>query len=1288
MRKTLVGLGLFACLLAAGCNAGVAAIAALLSKSDGGGGKKRRQANELAAVEFVALENARLRPEQAVLVVRLRDSAALAAEVLIEATVDGGSRAPATVTPPTGALLASAGKIKKLRTSTEGTLHRIPWNALTDVGTDALHRVDLRFSGDVEELVVPVQVGNDAPALGALTVTQAEGEEVVLGVQVADSSGDPVDVALEYATAEDDQGNRLFQPATRVNGQQSIPSAPEGEAHVIGWDAPGETGRFDRLAVVRLTPLDRIAGEPGKQGVPIEQVIRLNNNKAPEVEVVEADLLTSPDQRGSLGIRLRVQDAESNPVDALVQWTVGDDPFPELDPNLGADARSALLSTPADRDRLHLLEFRSAQLLGSVEEPGAGLSLASNEILTTWLGSSDGGAVVQGCEGAGCRLAGRPITLLSSGERGAQTRLACGYDLARGVLTLDQPFDPAPSSGDLLEVELGGMEATLRLSSSPEGVLHQQGWSTRGALPGGGTVRFRATAFDRVASSVAGCRAQAGAEAPGVELGAVGPVLETGGAKPLHGPFKIQDPTVIPLAPIDQPVALAAVDVDANGRMDLVLAARTSNAVLVLLQTAPGVYDTVRLSDARLRDPSGLVALDLDADGDVDLAVSDQKTGKILLVYQEAGQDFFSNRVALDAGGALKRPTAITSGDLDQDGDIDLAVTEAGGTERGVRVFFRGGGAGGCTELERGYASCFLSDPNDEEPRAIAAARVTRDSTYDLVTAGKGFFALYSLNFTQGGLGLRYLRVDAPGSDLFSVAVADLDQNGRFELVAPDRAGRALTIASQTGGGEPTFGLLAPIASSGLKGPLGIVEGDLDQNGVIDFAIADPGDPAGQLGGNVCVFLGSTRGEYSVDSLERPSPRGTPDSPRAVAIADFDGDGRPDIAAADDGTHEVVIYSQGGHGVFNDAPDILASAQKLPAPASLAALDSNGDLRTDLVAANREADSLTLFEQGSAGVFAAMNLKLPGIEAGGGARRRGPVAAASGDLNGDGRPDIVCADLDSNDLLALFQDERGDFLATPILAEGFRGPQSVTLADLDRDGHLDVLAAARFSDEARWFRRGGDGQFAEGGVFRQGAAEGAPHLLGPVVAAAGDLDGDGTVDVVTANHRSSNLLIFLQGEGPGVFLEPIEVSLGAANRPVAVVLSDLDGSGTLDIAAANLGSTAVSIFIQGPDGTLSSREIPSLPGVQATSLAVQDVTFDARPDVVVAFSGHGGSFLNVYPQQVGPDPFSPESFFQLSAPGLLAPIAVLAVDLDGDGEPDLTSANRQSRNVTVFYGGR
>jgi hypothetical protein len=192
-------------------------------------------------------------------------------------------------------------------------------------------------------------------------------------------------------------------------------------------------------------------------------------------------------------------------------------------------------------------------------------------------------------------------------------------------------------------------------------------------------------------------------------------------------------------------------------------------------------------------------------------------------------------------------------------------------------------------------------------------------------------------------------------------------------------------------------------------------------------------------------------------------------------------------------------------------------------------------------------------------------------------------------------------------------------------------------------------------------------------------------LQGPVFALAADIDGDGRLDVAIASHRASRVSIFVQAEARGTFEPPVAVDLVAGNRPVSIDAVDLDRNGTMDLVTANLGAAAASLILQAPGGQLSVTSLPAVTGAQPTAVAARDLGGDGTPDLALAFSALRAGFVQVRTQG---QETTFDSVLRLSGPPLIAPVALSAADLDGDGEPDLGTANRVTRSVTVFYGGR
>jgi len=236
--------------------------------------------------------------------------------------------------------------------------------------------------------------------------------------------------------------------------------------------------------------------------------------------------------------------------------------------------------------------------------------------------------------------------------------------------------------------------------------------------------------------------------------------------------------------------------------------------------------------------------------------------------------------------------------------------------------------------------------------------------------------------------------------------------------------------------------------------------------------------------------------------------------------------------------------------------------------------------------------------------------------------------------------------------------------------------QAVTVADLNGSGGLDILTAnAVFQDghstpgflTTRLQNPSAPGTFLD--PLRSGTG------IYPLAMAVGDLDGDGRPDAVVANYLSSEtshaVSVHMQSTTAGTFLAPIQLSVGS-RHPLDVAVADLTGTGRLDIVVAASGGSDVLVFFHGttPGTFLSSVSLPVSgdPAAIAVADLTGDVTAPKPKDLVLAMASgkvavllHGpatGTFLTPVEYQTGADP-----------------VAVKIADIDGDGCPDILTAN-------------
>src|SRR5262245_34623695 len=181
-----------------------------------------------------------------------------------------------------------------------------------------------------------------------------------------------------------------------------------------------------------------------------------------------------------------------------------------------------------------------------------------------------------------------------------------------------------------------------------------------------------------------------------------------------------------------------------------------------------------------------------------------------------------------------------------------------------------------------------------------------------------------------------------------------------------------------------------------------------------------------------------------------------------------------------------------------------------------------------------------------------------------------PTSVAAADLNGDDRLDLVTADLNSDALSVLIGRGDGSFGDERELFAG-ASPHSVAIADLDGDGHSDLVVTTLAVGEVSVLLGHGDATFGPPQIFPIGIAVGQGFV--PAVA---DLDGNGHLDVVTANGFNSTSIAVLMGRGDGTLGAATTLTVGSS--PTSIAVADLDGDRHLDLVAAIFDSNDVSVL--------------------------------------------------------------------------------------------------------------
>ncbi|MFG0307335.1 MAG: FG-GAP-like repeat-containing protein [Phycisphaerales bacterium JB040] len=639
-------------------------------------------------------------------------------------------------------------------------------------------------------------------------------------------------------------------------------------------------------------------------------------------------------------------------------------------------------------------------------------------------------------------------------------------------------------------------------------------------------------------------------------------------------------------------------------------------------------------------------------------------------------------------------PSDIVFADVNDDGVPDMVVADQG-IGVGVHLGTGDGTFGARTDYDMGFVC-----------QAVTLGDIDGDGDLDMVCASGYSFdecdpedpecepggTSNSVSIRRNnGDGTFGARTELPaGIDPRSVVLADLDNDTDLDLVAAMYEELFCSVWFNDGSGA--FGSRSNTVIG--FGATGLDAGDVDGDGDTDLVFSR------EFSNAASVLLNTGTGSFA-PVVDYPVGAARPS---AVLLADLDNDSDPEMLVPYQSGDRVRVYWNDGSGGYAVSTTFNAGDD----PTDVVVIDLNQDGFLDVLTPNSGVRTISYslnngdqtfaarqwFEAGGAGALAVSDLNADGLQdlgmandvfntgysvrlntPDGFARDRddyqplaNPLSISAADLDGDGDLDLAVSRLSSTGPNVATMMNTGDGTLAPATTFTAGSIPYVTTGDVNGDGDADLVTVNLSSASASVFLNNGSGGFGAPVAYPIGSSPRAPLLA--------DLDGDGSRDVIATRGASVS---FILNSGVGAFGSPVDIAVSGS--PLASAAGDLDGDGDTDLVVPGRTSNNVTVYFNNGSASFSAG-VPVGLSSSPYDIALADLDADGDLDVITANNDFDTAFGSVTVLlNDGAGGLGGGGEWEVAP----SPQDVWVADIDGDGDPDVLTASNAINGYTVLY---
>ena len=457
-----------------------------------------------------------------------------------------------------------------------------------------------------------------------------------------------------------------------------------------------------------------------------------------------------------------------------------------------------------------------------------------------------------------------------------------------------------------------------------------------------------------------------------------------------------------------------------------------------------------------------------------------------------------------------------------------------------------------------------------------------------------------------------------------AIIAADFNGDGILDLASSVGVNQGGLLVIELGNGDGTF-------QSSFQYPVGInpqqlIAADFNGDGKLDLAVVANG---GYDLNTVYILLGNGDGTF-----QAAKTFATGNYPTLIASGDFNGDGKLDLAVGCEGiagsNGSISILLGNGDGTFQTHTDYTPPGEGLQTVSAMALGDFNGDGKLDIALIDGDAGALFILLGNGDGTF-QFTSPAPTV---------GAVSMLTADVNGDGKLDLVLAQ-DNGEVAVLIGNGDGTFQSAVEYPSGGNNNLEVVAADFNADGKLDLATGNANSSTVAILLGNGDGTFQAPLTFpteAPGCVVG--DFCNPLALAAGDFNDDGKTDLaVILGNTSYDLLVLLQGTWPALAADPPSISFGQQNVDTASVSQAVSftntGNATFDISGIGITGANAADFSQNnncgatlaPNASCQANVTftPNMPGTLNAAVSVAGSSFKNPINMPITGVGYGAA---------------------------------------------------------------